>query len=470
MRETTAIAVTLVVYKIALLAIGLAANRRTRDTTDFFLGGRQLGPVVAALSASASSSSAWTLMGVSGAAYLWGVSAVWLLPACVGGFLLNWYVLAPRLRAYSHRTGALTVTDVLAGPRHEPGARWVARTASAIVLISLLAYVASQFHGAGKTFAETFEMDLVTAVLLGSGIIIVYTLLGGFWAVSVTDALQGLVMAGASIAVPIAAFGAVGGWGGMMAGVAASPVEGFGSLTRNMTTAGGVGFVAGLLGIGLGYPGQPHVVNRFMALRDGPSVVVGRRVAMAWALVIYVGMIVVGLCARVLFPDLADHELALLHSTTHLFSPTAAGIIVAAVLSAIMSTADSQLLVAASSVSHDLRASDDAQVGLGQSRRVVLGLSAAAVVVALVGSEDIFNRVLFAWAAMGAAFGPLLLVTIFRGRVPPKGALASMLVGFGTSVAAYLWAPPGARGVLERVVPCVLAGAVAWIASRRDSR
>lgn len=207
MTETGAILVTLVVYKVLLVGIGVVANRRTHDTADFFLGGRSMGPWVAALSASASSSSAWSLLGVSGAAYAWGLSAIWLLPACVGGFALNWFVIAPRLRAHSAETGALTVTDVLVGPRRPNAERavriWVARVASAIVLVSLLVYVASQFHGAGKTFAETFGMDLRAAVLLGAGIVAIYTLLGGFWAVSITDTLQGVVMAIAAVAVPV---------------------------------------------------------------------------------------------------------------------------------------------------------------------------------------------------------------------------------------------------------------------------
>src|SRR5690606_29828649 len=225
------------------------------------LGGRQMGPWVAALSASASSSSAWSLLGVSGAAYAWGLSALWLIPACIGGFALNWFVVAPKLRAQSASSGALTVTDVLAGPRGatRPGAQAVARVASAIVIVSLLVYVASQFHGAGKTFAQTFDMDLRAAVLLGAGIVSLYTLLGGFWAVSITDTIQGFVMAAAAVVVPVAAIDAVGGFAGMWAGIQSSSVEGFASFGRGFAPISAIGFVVGLLGIGIGYPGQPHV-------------------------------------------------------------------------------------------------------------------------------------------------------------------------------------------------------------------
>lgn len=458
MSRDGAILVTLIIYKLALIAIGLFFTRRTRDEADFFLGGRRLGPLVAAISASASSSSAWTLLGVCGAAYRWGLGALWLFPGCVGGFVLNWCLLASRLRAHSRETGALTVTEVLA-PQNERLSRTITVVASVIVLVSLLGYVAAQFQGAGKTFSDTFGLSMESSILLGAGIVVLYTMLGGFWAVSVTDTLQGLVMVAAAVALPIGAFVAVGGPQGLAAGLAAVDVPGFSSLTRGMEAPLAIGFVLGLLGIGLGYPGQPHVVNRFMALRDEAAVVRGRRIALAWAVVVYAGMILLGLCARVLFPDLEDAELAFLTSTRELFPPVVAGMMVAAVLSAIMSTTDSQLLVAASSVSHDLRRDDAGEKPtLARSRLVVLLLSAAAVVAALYGSQEIFSRVLFAWAAMGNAFGPLLLVLLLVGPVPAPHRLGAMVAGFSLSVLAYFFQ---GGGVLERVVPFFVALAIA---------
>ncbi len=462
MHETWAIAITLIVYKVVLVGIGLLANRRTHDAADFFLGGRQLGPWVAAISASASSSSAWTLLGVSGAAYAWGLGAVWIAPACVGGFVINWYVLGPRLRRSSAEDGSLTVTDVLAGPVGSPGSTTIRRVCTAIVLISLLAYVAAQFQGAGKTFHETFEMSKPAAILLGGGIIVLYTLLGGFWAVSITDTLQGLVMAVAAVIVPVAALVAVGGPAGLLDGLAAVPVEGYDSLVRGMAPAAGIGFVVGLLGIGLGYPGQPHVVNRFMAVRDEASMTQGRRIAIGWALTMYTGMLLVGWCARVLLPELADKEVAFISTTRELLPPVVAGVMIAAVLSAVMSTADSQLLVAASSVAHDLRRQDaPGGVSLGRTRTVVMGLSAVAVALALWGSTEIFSAVLFAWTAMGAAFGPLLLVLVLHGPVRPGARLVSITLGFGLSVLAYS-IEGMAGGPWERVMPFVVALAVAW--------
>ncbi|MFQ5738868.1 MAG: sodium/proline symporter [Acidobacteriota bacterium] len=458
MTPPQAILTTLLVYQIALLVIGILAQRRTHDGLDFFLGGRRIGPLVAALSAAASSSSAWTLLGVSGAAYAWGLSALWIFPSCVGGFLLNWYVLAPALRQVSHERGAITVTEVLAGPPGRPLRGAISLAASLIILVSLGAYVASQFQGAGKTFSETFGLSPTTSILIGSGIVILYTLLGGFWAVSLTDTLQGLVMVAAAVVLPSASLLAVGGPEGLMVGLSSVQVEGFLSLTQNLPVAAAVGFILGLLGIGIGYPGQPHVVNRFMALKKGERALrKGRRIAIVWAVVVYAGMLLLGLCGRVLYPHLADREVVFLVATNQLFPPIVGGVLVAAVLSAIMSTADSQLLVASSSVTYDLNLGGPSSRSLlFRSRLVVLCLSAGAVLAALYGTREIFSQVLFAWTAMGAAFGPLLLVTVLRGPVSPRLTLLAMVTGFVLSVAAYSF-PETRGGALERIVPFAAA-------------
>ncbi|NGP53071.1 sodium/proline symporter, partial [Thioalkalivibrio sp. XN8] len=196
MSRADAILYTLVVYKLLLVGIGLWATRRTHDTGDFFLGGRQLGGWVAAISASASSSSAWTLVAVSGMAYLWGLPALWLFPATLSGFLVNWLWVAPRLMRASRASGAITLTGFIAGPdAHHGWPRRIVLLASGVILFSFTFYVAAQFQAAGAAFASAFELRMETAVLVGAAVVLVYTLLGGFWAVSVTDTVQGLVMA-----------------------------------------------------------------------------------------------------------------------------------------------------------------------------------------------------------------------------------------------------------------------------------
>ncbi len=469
MTPEEAILVTLVAYKIVMIGIGVLSSRKTKDGADFFLGGRGLGGLVAALSASASSSSVWTLLGVSGAAYSWGLGAVWLFPACLGGFALNWFVLAPRLRRLSLSDDSLTVSEVVAGPPGTPMRATVGKLASFIIVTSLATYVATQFQGAGKTFSEVFGLDLVSSILIGATIVVLYTLMGGFWAVSLTDSIQGFLMLLTSVALPLVSLKAVGGPAALWQAIQSCSVEGYSSWVRGFPPAAALGFVAGLLGIGLGYPGQPHVVNRFMALKDDASVKQGRFIAMIWGVCVYAGMLTVGWCGRSLYPDLADPELVFITATKGLFSPVVAGVMIAAVVSAIMSTADSQLLVLVSSLTHDIALDSEDKDGLlKRSRLVIVGVSCVSVIAAIYGPSQIFKFVLFAWSAMGSAFGPLLLVTVLRGRVNPRATIVALSCGFLLSVLAYSFSFTKG-GVFERVVPWLLAFRFAWFGVEKRS-
>ncbi len=467
MEKTIAILLTLIAYKILLVVIGLWANRRTRDNADFFLGGRRLGPLVAAISASASSSSAWTLLGVSGAAYAFGLPALWLFPATLSGFLINWFFIAPRLMRVSQAENSVTVTDVISGHRQDMLYPAIVRAASLIILVSFIFYIAAQFQAAGAAFASTFGMATPTAILTGAVIILLYTLLGGFWAVSVTDTLQGLLMAATAVILPITALIAVGGPAGLISSlVANSPPH---ELNATGVHAGiaGLGFIVGTLGIGLGYPGQPHVINRFMALRDERALASARVIAVTWAVLVYAGMLLLGLCARVLtLPPDAVGEQALYMVANSLMPPVLAGVMIAAVLSAIMSTADSQLLVAASSVSHDLGGLRAGQPpALSHSRWVVAGICTLAVLLAIFAPDKIFTRVLFAWHAVGSAFGPLVIMRVLGRSVDSRAILGCLLSGFGLTVLLHAQADaPG--DVSERLLPLVIALLIAAAGSR----
>ncbi len=473
MTPSVALLATLIGYKLILITIGILSQRRVQDGVGYFLAGRKLGPLVAAISAAASSSSAWTLLGVSGAAYQWGLSAIWLFPGCLSGFLINWVILAGPLRKLSYQTGALTVTEILAGPAERAYHKLISRTASIILLVFMGSYVASQFHGAGKTFSETFGLSSTHSILLGSGVVVLYTLIGGFWAVSLTDTIQGLVMALAAIILPLTVLSEVGGITGLFSGMAQVQQGGYWSLTRELPLVLAVGVLSGYLGIGIGYPGQPHVVNRFMALRQGAKTL--RRsqiIAVAWALIVYPGMLVLGWCGRILFAGLPDSEVVFVTATTRLFPPVVAAVLLAAVLSAIMSTADSQLLVAASSVTHDLKlgGSRGSASLLARSRLVVLALSAGAIVLALYGNQEIFSAVLFAFTSLGAAFGPVLLITALSGPVAPGATLASMLIGCALSILFYQIPTTQGTGV-ERVLPILVSFGIAiWGKRRMDRR
>lgn len=456
-----AILYTLIFYQVVLIAIGFWASRRTRNTSEFFLAGRGLGAWVASLSASASSSSAWTLLGVSGAAYAWGLSALWLFPATLLGFVINWTWVAPRLRQISVSEASLTLTEVIAGDSQDPLYRIIVRVAAVMILFSFVFYIAAQFQAAGGAFATTFGLSTNTSVLIGAAVILLYTLLGGFWAVSVTDALQGLLMVCVAVFLPWMALAAVGGVGVLAAGLEASGPAAEMSLTGEFEGVMGLAFVLGTLGIGLGYPGQPHVVNRFMALKDGQALARGRFIAIGWAVAVYAGMLLLGLCARVLFP-VADAEQVLFVVANELLSPVVAGVVVAAVLSATMSTADSQLLVAASAGSYDWKLPDRGHGSLILPRAVVVVVSILACLITLYAPAAIFSRVLFAWHALGSAFGPLLILKLCGVRVRSSAILLSMGLGFGLTVLFHLL-PNTPGDFLERVVPLLVAFSVAWL-------
>ncbi len=467
MSGTTPVLLTLVVYNALLIGIGLWAKGRNQDVADFYLAGRGLGPWIAAISASASSSSAWTLLGVSGAAYAWGLPALWLFPATVGGFLINWIWVAPRLQKLVSEEGGVTLSAVIAPVGLGESRRVVLRIAAAIIVFCFVFYVASQFEAAGKAFESTFALSKQTSILIGAGIVLAYTLLGGFWAVSVTDSVQGSLMFVAAIVLPAVALIAIGGIDSLIEGLIAS--NSTASPTTSLSAVMTVLFVLGILGIGIGYPGQPHVVNRFMALRDEKSLQQGRIIALTWAVIVYAGMLTVGFSARLLFADLGDSEQVMFKVAGGLLSPVVAGVMLAAVLSAIMSTADSQLLVAASAISYDWNLADgNIDRGLGKSRATVVVVLILATVLALVWRADIFSRVLFAWSSLGAAFGPILILRLIARSISPQGTLAAMLTGFGLTV-LISWLPDTPGDFAERIVPFAIALAIAASASRASS-
>ena len=465
MERSTAILAVLGLYLAAMLAIGWSARRSADTASSYYLGGRTLGPWVAALAANASSSSAWSLLGVSGFAYLNGMAALWLIPGCVGGFLINWILVAPRIRA---ATGsAVTVTELLAGPVAQPGRVAFVVFASVLTLLSLLTYVSAQMQAAGAAFVYTFEVPLWQGVLVGAALTVLYTLLGGYLAASRTDMVQGLLMVGVAVVVPAVGVTAIGGFDALLDAMRA--VEGtFLDPFAGKSGATATAYALALCGIALGYPGQPHAVNKYMGMSDSASMRTARLVGIGWALLLYPGMIVLGWLVRVQWPLAAGaHEDALFVASQNLLPPFVDGLVLAAVLAAIMSTVDGQLLVCASCVTHDL--------GLGRrsggslARTTVLAIGAGATIAAMFVPKNIFDHVLFAWAALGSAFGPLLLVHLFRRPLAPTWALASAATGGLTAIAGYYF-PVLSGGFADRVLSWVLALAVAIVGSSRSRR
>ena len=436
MSPSAIILATLVGYKVLLLAIGLWASRRVTDAGDFFLarsGG--LGAWTAGLSYAASTSSAWVLLGFTGAVFDRGLVALWLLPGIFGGYVMTWLVMGPYLQRATRAQNHLTVVDIIA---HGAGrwARPIGVVAAALILFCFVFYISSQFQAAGNALGDAFGLGTAEAVLVGAAVILAYCLLGGFLAASITDALQAGVMVAACIVVPVAMVMASGGLGSVMSGIAAQP-DAFRSPTGGAVGLLGVGAALGLVGTGLGALGQPQLLNRIMAVRTPTERLRGAAITIGWGVVIYSGLVLLALSARGMALDTQGEALFFAAARTVL-PPVLAGVVIAAVLSAVMSTVDSLLLAAASAVSHDsglTRAGSARALHVG--RLAMIGVAAVAVALTLFAPKDIFSRVLFSWVALGAAFGPSILVRSLGWQVRGGAVLLAMPAGFAVAVCAY---------------------------------
>jgi sodium/proline symporter len=456
MSATNITLLTLALYQLALLGIGFWARSRTHSLSDFFLGGRTMGPWVSALSYAASSSSAWVLLGLSGFFYATGPMALWILPGVWLGYVMVWLVIGPALRRASEEHDLITLTDYLVIGVSGKTRTAIKHLAATFIMFCFSLYVASQFQGAGKAFAATFDLSMTVSVLIGAAVVLLYTWVGGFWAVSVTDALQAILMVVVAVLLAGLAWAQLGSPQAILqassANAPALPAAGIAS----------IGFIIGSLGIGIGPVGQPQLLTRLMALRSQKDIKSGFAIALGWSVLVFSSMAILGLSARSLLPPGTASEDVFFAFSQAALPAAISGMVLAAVLSAIMSTADSLLLAAGSAAAHDMGLAERFKgKELLISRTVTLALSAIAVALTLLVPASIFSRVLFAWSAMGAAFGPTVVLRAL-GRAPSgKGVFLSMAIGFALTIVFYL--QPNAPGdVLERVVPFVIAFAIAW--------
>ena len=456
MLDTSVVVATLVAYKTLLILIGFWAQRRVSSEQDFFLAGRQLGPWVAAISYSASAASAWTLLGMSGLAFTIGVSAVWVALGAVLGCAFSWWILAPRIMQIGASKQLLSATEFIALGTAGRQRQAITVLASAIILFCFVIYIASQFQGAGNTFSSTFGMSSAQSIALGGAIILAYTLLGGFWAVSVTDTLQGLLMIFTAILLPIAAIIHLGGPLAFWDTLSQQNTASYMSFTGNSLGLTALGMITGSLVIGISSFGQPHLVARFMALRDNRALRQGQVIATTWYAVVFFGMCLVGLAGRILVADLDNPEQVFFAVNAKLFPSVMGAILLAAVLSAIMSTADSMLLVTGTTVAHDLGINARHQLqALTLSRLVIAVISVLAILVAIYIPATIFQRVLFAWVAIGSALGPVIVCRALGVALPPGRIFPAMAIGFIAAVACYLL-PNTPGDIAERALPFIL--------------
>ncbi|MCG7538631.1 MULTISPECIES: sodium/proline symporter PutP [Pseudoalteromonas] len=463
--------ISLALYFIAMLGIGLYAYKKsTSDVSGYMLGGRSLPPSVAALSAGASDMSGWILMGLPGAMFLYGFSSTWIAIGLVIGAWLNYLLVAPRLRVYTeYANDAITIPDYFANRFEDKGN--ALRIVSALVIIVFFTlYTSSGVVAGGKLFESSFGMSYESGLYITTGVVVLYTLFGGFLAVSLTDFVQGCIMFIALILVPLVTFSLLD-----------NPLsQTLNELNPTMLTwvgsAGAIGIISAM-SWGLGYFGQPHIIVRFMSVRSVKDMPTARRIGMSWMIVAALGAVGTGLFGAAYAHEhglvVDDAETIFLILSQLLFHPLIAGFLLAAILAAIMSTISSQLLVSSSSLTEDFykiflnkNASDKELVLVGRASVLVVAL--AAIYLAYDRDSSILDLVSNAWAGFGAAFGPLVLISLFWSRMNFAGALAGMVSG-AVTVLVWIYGPFTYNGeplsaTLYEIVPGFIVATIAIFA------
>ncbi|MGX7951659.1 sodium/proline symporter PutP [Tsuneonella sp. HG249] len=467
----TGVLVSLALYFILMLAIGVYAWRKSSaDSEGYLLAGRDLSPSVTALSAGASDMSGWLLLGLPGALYASGLVEAWIAIGLFVGALVNWIVVAPRLRRQTEELGdALTIPEFL-GNRFPNKAVALRLTSAIIVVVFFTVYTAAGMVGGGKLFEMAFGGQYMTGVWVTAGVVIVYTMIGGFLAVSLTDFVQGIIMFAALVIMPLVILF------GSDAELATVPQEGFLSLTNGLTFAGWLSAVTW----GLGYFGQPHIIVRFMAIRSVEEMPAARNIAMAWMGVCLLGAIGVGLAGRAYVQGngivLEDPETVFILLANLLFHPLVTGFLYAALLAAIMSTISSQLLVSSSSLTEDfyrlfLRKQAGEREAVMVGRISVLLVALMGMAIAADPDSRVLGLVAHAWAGFGAAFGPMIVLALTWRRMTGAGAVAGLVTGalvvIGWIALGWDKSLLGGPGVYE-IMPGFLASSLAIIlVSRR---
>jgi sodium/proline symporter len=476
---------TIIAYLVIMVLVGFIFSRKNENVGDFYLGGRKLGPLVTAMSAEASDMSSWLLMGLPGVAYLTGgAEAGWTAIGLAIGTYLNWLFVAKRLRVYSQHCGAITIPDFFS-QRFKDKSRILMAVSALIILIFFVPYTASGFSACGKLFSSLFGWDYHAAMIVSAIIIISYTCTGGFLAASTTDLIQSIVMTIALISIVIFGVNAAGGVDKVVDN--ADSIAGYFSLSHihNVETGGADKYtaltIASILAWGLGYFGMPHILLRFMAIKDKNKIKTSRRIASVWvvismAIAIFIGFIGNALSKSGKLETLegSDSErvvikIAQYMSEHHMGLAIIAGLVFAGILACTMSTSDSQLLAASSSMSENIlkgvfnvKMSD--KLSMLVARIVLLVIAALGIILAWDKDSSVFRVVSFAWAGFGATFGPVMLASLFWKRCNRWGAIAGLVVG---AVMVFVWkfciAPMGGILNIYELLPAFLCALAAII-------
>lgn len=448
---------TIVVYLLAMLAIGFVFSKNNSDSKDFYLGGRKMGPIVTAMSAEASDMSSWLLMGLPGLAYLTGVAnPAWTAIGLGIGTWFNWLIVARRLRRYSANINAITVPEFYS-KRYHDNSNVLNAIAALVIIVFFIPYTASGFAACGKLFNSLFGVDYMVAMLISAAVIVGYTIMGGFKAVSTTDLIQSIVMTIALVVVVTFGINKAGGVEAVIDNAKSLPgylsMKASYDVGTNSSTPYSFLTIVSTIAWGLGYFGMPHILLRFMAIKDEKKLVLSRRIATIWVFIamgitIFIGMVGLGMTKAGELGFLSGSssetiivEIAGLISRHGVLAAIVAGLILAGILAATMSTADSQMLAAASSVSQNI-VQDFFKVKISEKKSLFVA-RLTIVVISLIGvflardpNSSVFNIVSFAWAGFGGAFGAVTLCALFWKRSNKWGALAGMI---GGGVMVFVW-------------------------------
>ena len=486
MSATVYILIAILVYLVGMLVIGGVYSKGNNSSGDFYLGGRRLGPVVTAMSTEASDMSGWLLMGLPGVAYFTGLAdATWTAIGLAVGTYLNWLFVAKRLRLYSSRIDAITIPDFFAKRYHDP--KLIEGIAAIVVIVFFIPYTASGFAACGKLFTNLFSVNYMTAMLISAFVIVAYCAMGGFMAASVTSLVQSIVMTLALVIVLWFGIATAGGWDAVVAN--AKGVAGYFSLHSlgNVATgeASNYGFITicSTLAWGLGYFGMPHILLHFMAAEDENKLKISRRIGTTWVVISMAVAVTIGIVGYAMskvgvidtFPSGSAAEavivkIAGLLSTHGVLPALLAGVILAGILASTMSTADAQLLAAASGITQNIlidvfgvKMSDKKNMAV--ARCTVVLVAVLGVVLARDPNSSVFAIVSFAWAGFGAAFGPVMLASLFWKRSNRYGALAGMISGGAmVFIWKYLVRPLGGGWNIYELLPAFLVSGIFIVA------
>ncbi len=428
------------IYLVLVLLVGFMTYHSNKSHEDFFIAGRKLNPWVVAFSERASGESAWLLVGLPGAALAAGFLHVWTALGCVLGIIFYWFVIAKDLRVQSEHFGAITLPNFFSEKLGE-GGNLIRFFSSLIIVFFFTFYLAAQFNGAGKVLFVTFGIPQFWGIVLGAVVIIFYTMMGGFFAVAWTDFIQGIIMIGTLVILPVIGLIEIGETGHSLREAVHVAGPHYASLTGGATGLAAVSVVIGGLSWFFGYMGQPHLLTRFMAIKDSEKIKVSRRIAIAWAIPAFTGAFLIGLVGLAMYGEghFQDVEQVMPALANDFLPAWLAGIFISGAIAAMMSTADSQLLVITSSVIEDfyhqtLKKDLSNRKMLFLSRVITVAVGLFAFVIAVTSTKLVFGLVSYAWSGLGASFGPALLLLLKWKRTNWQGVLAGMITGTFTTI------------------------------------